>query len=453
VANILKHAFAPGETGTYRIAAELTPAELAISFLDQGRPLDPALAGAGQEPDPAAVPGGHVHGLYRIRQAVDEAHWINHGREGKELRLVKHLPHVPVTEQLPAAALAPFTDDEPPAPPQEYTIRRLQPADAVGVSQCIYRVYGYSYEHDELYYPERIARLNATGEMISVVALDAGGQVVGHYALERPDLGRVAERGVAVTAPAHRRRGLMERMRSLLDAEGKEAGLVATYGEAVTVHTYSQHADEQFGSRVTGIVLGEWPGSLQFKGIREGPLPQRSSYVMYSSYLVAPPTATVYAPPRHREMLARIYAGLEAPVEFGRVAAEPLPEHGQVVVEFHQHVDYGVIRVRQVGVDTAAELRRARRDLCEVSGAAAVFLELPLAQPGTPTLFEAAAADGFFFSGLGPQFARDGDALRLQFLNVDLDSSLLQILSPFARELLDYVEADRQAAAAGRPGV
>jgi hypothetical protein len=51
--------------------------------------------------------------------------------------------------------------------------------------------------------------------------------------------------------------------------------------------------------------------------------------------------------------------------------------------------------------------------------------------------------DGFFFSGLGPYFAGDGDTLRLQRLDTVLDISLLQIADPFARELVDYVARER----------
>ena len=67
----------------------------------------------------------------------------------------------------------------------------------------------------------------------------------------------------------------------------------------------------------------------------------------------------------------------------------------------------------------------------------------------------AAEDDGFFFSGLGPCFAADGDVLRLQWLGVDLDLRLLQIENPFARELADYVARERArvgAARAVRPG-
>lgn len=57
----------------------------------------------------------------------------------------------------------------------------------------------------------------------------------------------------------------------------------------------------------------------------------------------------------------------------------------------------------------------------------------PLGQPRTPAVCEAAEADGFFFSGIAPLYLDDGDALRLQYLGVELDTSLLQIENPFAR--------------------
>ena len=72
-----------------------------------------------------------------------------------------------------------------------------------------------------------------------------------------------------------------------------------------------------------------------------------------------------------------------------------------------------------------------------------VYLYLPLAQPGTPELCVAAEADGFFFGGIGPRFATDGDALCLQYVAGHLDTGLLKIASPFGKELLDYVNAER----------
>jgi hypothetical protein len=336
------------------------------------------------------------------------------------------------------------------------------------------------------------------------VAVDAAGDVVGHYALERPDLGPIAETGQAVVSPAHRGRKLLERMRAFAEDEARRLGLVGVYGQPVTSHVFSQRGEEDFNAHVCGVSLAHSPRTMLFKGIRSEPLAQRESLLLYFKYLSAPPASVVYAPPRHLSVLARIYDQLQAAAAFrtptaagdgppgpsilggvqppaaptqeiqppastpsGRLAeisevsppsieecgtnraggggaASPVPSAaGEVCVSLLHGWAAGVIRVRRVAADTAADVRRARQDLCETAGAEVVYLELPLAQPGTPALCEAAEADGFFFSGLGPRFAPDGDALRLQFLNTDLDFSRLQIASPFGRELLDYVAAER----------
>lgn len=433
-ANILKHAFEPGEEGGYSIASEITPAALVLSFRDQGVPLDASVESALEDPEA----GGAGHGLSRIRHAVDEAHWVRHGKEGKELRLVRYRPQADVTDHLPQEALAPIHPEVTLAPPQEYTVRRFQPEDAVGIARVVYRVYGYTYQHEELYYPERTVRLNEEGKLVSVVAVDAAGEVVGHYALERPEAGRVAESGEAVVSPAHRGRKLMERMREQIEAEAGRLGLLGIYGNAVTTHVYSQRADETFGCHACGATLGLLPRSVTFKGIRSEPLAQRVSCILYYEPMQPPPPAAVHAPPHHRPIMERIYAGFEAPVQFLEPDHARLPRHGRIAVQFRPAYSSGIIRVREIGADTAAEVRRARRDLCDASGAEAVYLELPLAQPGAPALCHAAEGDGFFFSGIGPQFAPDGDALRLQFLTGPLDPSLLQVYSPFARELVEY---------------
>jgi anti-sigma regulatory factor (Ser/Thr protein kinase) len=449
-ANVIQHAFDPGEPGSFTLAGDLTPAALTLAIRERGLPFDPSLAPTFTPlnlQDPAQLSTRGM-GSYLIRLAVDEVHWINHGKEGMELRLVKYRPQVDVAARLPEAQLTRFHGDEALAPEQTYTIRRLRPDEAIGVAQCIYRTYGYTYPNEDLYYPERIVHLNETGELISAVAVDEAGEVVGHYALERPDLGRVAESAQAVVAPAHRGRQLMERMRAFLEEEGRKLGLVGIYSQPVTNHVYSQRVNEDFGSHVCGVSLGLAPRAVTFKKIHSEPLPQRETLLLYFKYLGQPATAVVHAPAHHRAMLERIYARLSAPVDFRVPEATSGP--GRVAVSFQPSYGLGIIRVGRVGVDTSAEMRRARRDLCEIAAAEVVYLELPLAQPGTPDLCLAAEAEGFFFSGLGPSFAPDGDVLRLQYLNVELDLTRLQVASPFGRELVAYVAGERERV--GRPG-
>jgi anti-sigma regulatory factor (Ser/Thr protein kinase) len=439
--DIIEHAFDPGESSTLRVVGELSPGALTMAIHERGLPFDPSLvANDSAPPAEDAAPAAVRAPLWQhIRQAVDEARWLNHGPQGMELRLTKSglratSPAVAPTDERPSA------HDVPQAPEQHYTIRRLQPQEAIQVAQLIYRGYGYTYPNPAVYSAERMVHLNETGELISVVAVDESGTLVGHYALERPDLGPVAESGQAVVAPAHRGRKLMEQMRAFLEQEGRRLGLRGIYGQPVTLHTFSQRVQEVFGGRDCGVSLGLIP-AVQLKAITDDAAPPRTSVMLYFKYLQPAGTTQVHVPPHHRAMVERIYDQLGAPVELG--AASAPHAHGKVSVSYVKTFQLGTIRVRQVGADTIAEVRRAREDLVEAAGVEAVFLELPLAQSATPRVCHAAEADGFFFSGIGPGFAEDGDVLRLQHLASPLDASRLQVLSPFGRELLAYVVAER----------
>jgi hypothetical protein len=118
---------------------------------------------------------------------------------------------------------------------------------------------------------------------------------------------------------------------------------------------------------------------------------------------------------------------------------------GELKVHYDQATGVGAIQVNRIGIDTLPEIYQARRDLCDMVGAKVVGLLLPLAQGGTPYLCEAAEGDGFFFSGVLPHFAADGDFLRLQFLNAPLDPERIHLSSPFAKELLAYVLQEKEA--------
>jgi hypothetical protein len=322
--------------------------------------------------------------------------------------------------------------------PAGYTVRRLRPEDAFAVVACVRRIYGDSYVHSEVYHPEQINRLNETGELVSVVALDAGGQVVGHYALERPGLGIIAEEGEALVLPEHRHHHLMEALRGLLEEEAHRLGLTGLFGQAVTNHVFTQLVWERFDLRVCGLSLGA--SSRSFHNLPE-PLPQRMSLLLAFKYLRPPARVAACVPSQHRAICARIYEQFRVPVEFH----EPRPAEGSgdVSVKYIAKSQEAVIQVRRVGANAAAEVRHVHHSL-RSSRVEAVFLELPLAQAGTPELCRAVEQDGFFFSGIGPCFGADGDTLRLQCLNVELDLALLRLHGPFAQELSAYVARERE---------
>jgi GNAT superfamily N-acetyltransferase len=355
--------------------------------------------------------------------------------------MVKRRPQQDVTEQ--DDALEQMAEDAPLAPEQEYEITLFRPEHALGVSRCIYRVYGNTYMHEDCYYPDRLVQLNRTGELVSVVALDESGDVVGHYALERPRLTRVAERGMAVVSPDHRGRDIMGRMRVHIEEEARRLGLIGVFSVAVTLHTYSQRVNEEYGSDVTGIYLGGGPGNMVFKKIAGEAPGQRVTWVIYHTYVQPPELSVVHAPPHHRSIMERIYAGLPVEVEFRD--GGPIPEiEGEVEVTYSHSQDNATIRIRRIGEDTCPVVRRATEDLFNITGAEVVFVEIPLAQAAAPELCAALESEGFYFQGIGPSFAGDGDALILGKLNVPLDPFQARIENPFAQELLHYIAAERE---------
>ncbi|HSE88062.1 MAG TPA: hypothetical protein VLJ79_17685 [Candidatus Binatia bacterium] len=319
-----------------------------------------------------------------------------------------------------------------------YTIRRFCSDDAAGVTQLVEGVYGDTYYPRDLYSPEQIVQLNEAEKLVSVVALDSAGQVIGHYALERPDLGAVAEASDAIVAMGYRHHHLFEEMRPLLREEGKRLGLTGLVSYAVTNHPFTQKAEDHFGSHPCGVALGLWPRS--FHNMPEA-LTQRMSFVIYFDYL-SPATHIVHVAAPHQEMISRIYQQYGISYKLCEIA--PRVETGDIILEHEPEVQTGTIRVRRAGADTAGAVRRACETLCDGCGAKAITLELPLSQPETAEVCRAAEEAGFFFSGLGPAFAADGDALLMQFLTEDLDLSLIEIENPFAKDLLAYIGGERE---------
>lgn len=435
--SLLTQSAEPGRPGAIVVSAEITPTDLMIGIDDRGLPLDPS-----QPSDPVAAPVGPA--ADRLHLVADEVRWVNLGRAGLELQLAKHRPVAHLTDRVPAADLTRSSGSVPLAPDQTYTIRRLRPADAIGVARCIYEYYGYEYPNEDVYYPDRIVHQNATGELISVVAVDAVGEVVGHYALERPGLGPIAETGQAVVSARHGHRGLLEKMRTALEAAAADLGLAGIYGQPVTSHTFSQRMDLGFGAYVRAVSLAHSP-PINFTQIRDQAVGQRETLLICFKHLGAEPGATpVHAPDHHRAIIDRIYAqyGVHPAPPAGTSRGLP-PGPGRISAGFDRGWGYATIRVNEIGADTAVAVDQARRDLIEVAGVPVIYLELPLAQPGTPDLCRAAESMGFCFSGVGPCFAPDGDVLRLQYLNTPLDPAKLQIASPFGQELLAYIVAEQ----------
>jgi hypothetical protein len=317
-------------------------------------------------------------------------------------------------------------------------------ADAAAIARCFLAVYGHSYVHPEVFSPARYWDRVLRGELIPVVARDDRGETVGHVALERGPGMQVAERGEAVVIPAHRGRGLLERMTEALSEEALQHELDGIYAEPVTLHTFSQRNDERAGMPVCAVLLGVNPQTVRPKDGPGAIAGQRQSYLRTFRFLRSPAPRTVYAPVPYREILHTIYASLGVTVsEPTLTGAAALVSRTSIKVNGR---GYGVISSEQISPNAPIELAQPLRDVrafCAVS----VQLSARIDDPGLPRFTEAARDLGFFFRGLGPGFADGRDIFVFQFLSEPLDTGLLQLFTDRAKELVRFIDSDRDALA------
>lgn len=441
VEDAVAHAYRAGEDGAIKLSIVDTHGRLEILVRDYGLPQDVAelerrLHAVNDAPDrlfgcPASV--------------VDEVHWLAFGPEGKALQVRKWLHDRSITEHTEAANLTPFVDSVPLAPPQQYTVRRMQPSEAVQVSQLMYRTYGGTYFNADVYYPERVAAHNANGSVISFVAVAEDGYVAGHTALELNQPGRVAESGQAAVDPAHRGRGLLERMKELALEVAAQRSLIGWYADAVAVHELTQKSNVNHGGKLTGVELGISPKTEKFRGF--GEQQQRVTCLLYFHWLKSPAERTAYVPARHRELVETIYRRLGCPVTFGEGSAAA--GHGTLAVKADPGAGTAFVRADTLGADTVHAIRHAKRELVERSHAQVVFVELPIGDPGTPAVVEELAAVGFGFAGIAPHFSPGGDLLRLVYLVEPVAREPIRTYDADAAELVDYVLADQVRVRAG----
>jgi len=153
-------------------------------------------------------------------------------------------------------------------------------------------------------------------------------------------------------------------------------------------------------------------------------------------------TPTVYAPRRHKDMLAALYRELGLSPEMKKtLAARAQKATGASVVKIKQvdSMSYAGIIIDHYGGNIVGEISAKVKEIC-LQKTEIINLYLNLSDPLTGAYAVQFEKLGFFFSGLLPAGFSSGDALILQYLNnVPIDYDAIQVESAIARKLVAYV--------------
>jgi serine/threonine-protein kinase RsbW len=221
-----------------------------------------------------------------------------------------------------------------------------------------------------------------------------------------------------------------------------ERGLAGMYSEATAAHPYSQKANIELGAHETGFLLGWIPATVSndAAGARRG----RQSAALFYTKLNDGHEREVYAPERHREIVART---LELCELRGTVADPPaeaeLSDHTQLHAAVDRDHNLALLTVLDPGADLEQAIAAERHHLFHRDNVDAVYVDLPLENPATALLADHLERLGVSYAGVFPNSKTDGDVLRMQSLHrVRVKADDVVVASDHGRELLDYVLAD-----------
>ena len=434
--NVIEHAFDADEEGQYDVEILRRPGRVVIAVEDQGLPFDYA----------RLRDGGDTASPEMFHPLADEIHFINLGRGGNRVELIKHLSHADVREHLSVEEHHRTVQAPAASKDTQLEVRMMRPEESFELARCVYRSYGYSYDWDYVYYPDRIRELQESDLMRSCVAVTSGGEFVGHLAVrvEHPD-SLVGEAGQAVVDPRFRGHHLFPRMKTFLAERASERGMYGLYSEATAVHPYSQRGNLDLGAKETGFLLGYIPASVSYKEIGEDREGRRGSVALFYMRTNPEPERAIYPPAVYREAVWGIveHNELNRTQEDGSDAE--MPPSSRMSIDLRRDHNLAFLRVEEPGADLQEVVRGQLRELC-LHRVDCIYIDLPLSLPSAQKAGARLNELGFFFGGIIPEL-RDGDVLRLQYLNeVDIRPEDIRTGSDFGQDLVNRIFHEKRSA-------
>ncbi|MBN1345574.1 MAG: GNAT family N-acetyltransferase [Phycisphaerae bacterium] len=442
LANVIEHGFEPDALATFELACEVAATSVSFVIHEKGMPYDPNRVRDYQPPASLSEATTEGLGMFLIKRMMDEVSFRNLGRQGRQTRLTKRLAAKRVDGLVEPERLSPYAktprDTKRSDSSPDYTVRPLRQDEALEVSVCAYKAYGYSYE-DYIYYPERIWELNQKGLLSSFVAVAEDGTLMGHAALKRNATDDViGEYGVLFVKPEYRGASIAGRLTEALAARAETLNLCGVFARAVTSHVVSQKLAAAHGLRDTAILLGALPSDVEFKSLAGLNKRRESGLVCYRPIRRGEPR-DVFPPPRHAHVIERLYENAGISVNTRDGGSNDKPRQCELHTRKIAMLNTGMIEVSAAGDDCMAEIKRAWRSLC-LDKTDAIYAHLDLEDPATPAICSGLEDIGFFLAGILPDGLRGRDALILQYLNnLRIDFDRIKLHSTAANELLDYI--------------
>lgn len=434
--NIVKYGFQDDVSIPIEIAIFKRLHTLVISLEDKGLPFDYENLELGED---------KRFKSYLSKGYADQVNFYCLGNLGNKTEIVKNLPASDIRQEMDISEHYKHLEIEPVGPGAEIKIDAFKNDKIHELVRLVYKCYGYTYANEFMYYPEQIeSRLNSK-LMSSCGAYNKDNELIGHLAFIFSNRdAKVGESGEAVVDPRYRGNGIFPKMKSFLTDHAVERELIGVYGEAVTVHPYSQKGSLELGSTETGFLLGYSPGTVTFQNISDNEKPRRQSIALMYTPIIKSSKVKIYIPEVYEHIIKTIYQRMEYEREVvieNQESVYPHSEPGHVSVNMRSDHNQGIITVSKFGNNTLNEIRFHLKQL-RLQRTDCIYVDLPLNQPGSGFKASKLRELGFFYGYLIPEYS-DSDVLRLQYLNnVAISRGDIKTASEFGEHLLDTIFND-----------
>jgi N-acetylglutamate synthase-like GNAT family acetyltransferase/anti-sigma regulatory factor (Ser/Thr protein kinase) len=427
----LDNAYPDDDLGELELTLEADADLVHVTVHDWGLPLSSAGGDFGPLPEPLAA----------LAPDAQDVRLLNLGSDGKRLTAA-----VPVQSTSGGNAARHHLEAAPrlaqggTQTPKAIDVRAATAQDAEAIAQLLYENYHLSYVHADFYRPRYLVSALQSGELVSTIAVHEG-RVIAHHALMPISGVPSAETGAAVVHSAYRGVGIFGRLFESTLGAARDRGLASIFGDAVTIHPFSQRAERSHGYRETALQLGMFPAQTTMRGFG-GDGPKRRTATLRSYRPFDDHARQAAMPARYRKLLESIYAnvGLAAVTPPG-----PAPSEGDAVTaEVDEPRGLGFLRLRRWDEETAPGLKQAVHHVLS-RHVDVVYADLDLVAVSQPDEAMTELNElGFFVAGLVLHGPDGHDHLRFQLLDsedIELDEIVCD--SSFAEALRRHVLDDK----------
>lgn len=442
--NVIMHAYEGHADETFEITVRFNESDFMIMIHEKGMPFNPERV-ADYDPEKLESKlSTEGLGVYLMKKTMDIVKYENLGRDGKLLTLIKHITdgHIKQIIEKEGNEVLVKNSQENNIDVKSVDIRLALPEDALEISRCAYKSYGYTYE-PFIYYPEKIAELNKVGRLVSVVACSiTNSDILGHMALKfRNPEDKIAEMGVAFVKPEYRKSGVFNSLNYFCHDIALERKLYGYFGRAVTSHIGSQVMADKIGYKACGFFMGLFPDDVDFRSL-SGKIKQKESGILVYRHIYNEEVRKISAPQRHKNTISKIFDSFNIKVEFLDAFVRPINHPSLINVDMIPVLNVADVEVTRIGADILNELKNIFHNL-RLRHMDAIFLHLDMEDPCSSYVAEECRGYGFFFSGVLPFGINNRHKMILQYMNnLEINYEMIKPYAKEAVEVLNYVCSD-----------